>query len=67
MIRFSWNIRGLNDSVKVVDVKKLLRRHQIQVMAISETRVREVNEAKIVAKFGSRWKWVVHNYAYSFP
>lgn len=44
MIISSWTIRGLNDPIKVVAVKKLCRKYKIQVMTILKTRVREVNK-----------------------
>ncbi|XP_056683679.1 uncharacterized protein [Spinacia oleracea] len=57
MIICSWNVKGLNDPSKVVEVKKILSRHNISVIAIIETRRKEGNAQRIQNKFGSAWLW----------
>ncbi|XP_056695388.1 uncharacterized protein [Spinacia oleracea] len=39
----TWNVRGLNDPIKVVEIKKLLASNNISVVALLETKVQEKN------------------------
>lgn len=64
MIVCTWNVRGLNDPNKVVEVRRLLNVHKINVIALVETRVKEVKATKIQKKLGSSWKWEM-NYDFS--
>ncbi|XP_050217558.1 uncharacterized protein LOC126668397 [Mercurialis annua] len=43
----AWNIRGLNDPITQLEVKKLICTHQLSLIAIVETSVREVNIKKV--------------------
>ncbi|XP_056685776.1 uncharacterized protein [Spinacia oleracea] len=64
MIVCTWNVRGLNDPNKVVEVRRLLETNKISVIALLETRVKENKASKIQNKLGSCWKWEM-NYSYS--
>lgn len=64
MIVYSWNIRGLNNPLKIKDAKSILASQKIIVVAFLETRVRPMNYLKIQKKFGAMWSWV-DNYFYN--
>lgn len=64
MIISTWNIRGLNDPNKVEAVRRFIRRHKIQIIAILETGVKVAKKDKIIAKLVRNWSWI-HNYSYS--
>lgn len=52
----TWNIRGLNDPLKVKEVKHLTYVHNIRVIALIETRVKPHNYSKVVKK---HWQLLV--------
>lgn len=60
----TWNVRGLNDPIKLSEVKNFINKNNIQIIALISTRVRVNNSAKIQKRFGSAWKWL-SNYSYS--
>nr|CCA65981.1 hypothetical protein [Beta vulgaris subsp. vulgaris] len=60
----TWNVRGLNDPIKVKEVKHFLHSQKISLCSLFETRVRQQNSGKIQKKFGNRWSWI-NNYACS--
>ncbi|XP_056688014.1 uncharacterized protein [Spinacia oleracea] len=64
MIICSWNVRGINAPSKVVEVRRFLQKNKVDVVALVETRVREINVKKIQNKLGGEWKWEM-NYSYS--
>lgn len=64
MILLTWNIRGLNDPNKVVEINQLIRNHKIAVIGILETKVKVHKTGAIQKKFGSHWCWQ-GNYSYS--
>ncbi|XP_056697410.1 uncharacterized protein [Spinacia oleracea] len=47
------NVRGLNDPIKVVEIKKFLANNNISVVALLETKVQEKNSSKIQKKIGN--------------
>lgn len=59
----TWNVRGLNDPSKLVEVKHLVHTHQVIIIAILETRVKFKKYPSIIRKFGNAWSWE-HNYAH---
>ncbi|KAK9668977.1 hypothetical protein RND81_13G100400 [Saponaria officinalis] len=63
MIISSWNIRGLNDPLKQVEVKFFLRKYKVDVLGLLETRVREHKAAAIFKKSFSSYK-VINNYSH---
>lgn len=65
MIILSWNIRGVNDSFKIHEFRRITSEKGLDLCAILETRVRKENIDKINKKLGRKWTWV-HNYAF-FP
>lgn len=46
MIISSWNVRGMNDPQKVVEIKKFLHHHSVSVGGLLETRVNPQNFKK---------------------
>ncbi|XP_021844124.1 uncharacterized protein [Spinacia oleracea] len=60
----TWNVRGLNDPIKVVEIKKFLANNNISVVALLETKVQEKNSSKIQKKIGNGWQWIM-NYEHS--
>ncbi|GLU24015.1 hypothetical protein SLE2022_399860 [Rubroshorea leprosula] len=47
----SWNVRGLNDPIRQVDVKKFICSNNVQFMALLETRVKQENSSRVVQTF----------------
>lgn len=64
MITTSWNIRGLNDSSKILIVKDHIRVNGISVIDILETRVKAENAMRIRHSINIRLSWE-DNYVYS--
>lgn len=64
MIVASWNVRGLNDLNKVVEVRHFAANNNIDMACLLETRVRENNFEKVKKKIGLRWTWH-SNYQFS--
>lgn len=60
----SWNVRGLNEPLKIKEVKQVIQHHLVNNCALFETRVRSTNCLKVQKKFGDQWSWV-NNYDYS--
>ncbi|XP_021866145.1 uncharacterized protein [Spinacia oleracea] len=60
----TWNVRGMNDPIKVGEIKKFLAENKIVVVALVETKIKEENCNKILKKFGSVWQWDF-NYSHS--
>lgn len=58
MIICSWNIRGLNDPSKIKEVKKIISKYNIKVIAILETKVKANKASNIQKKINARWIWV---------
>ena len=48
-----WNVRGLNDPIKIKEVKNYLQNQKSACCALFETRVRRQTEGLIQKKFGS--------------
>ncbi|XP_021729890.1 uncharacterized protein LOC110696864 [Chenopodium quinoa] len=55
---------GLNDPGRVVNVKRLLRNHSIEVIGLLETKVKQGKFKTLQKKFRLSWSWV-DNYSYS--
>ena len=53
----TWNIRGLNNPCKIVEVKKFIAYNNLNVFALLETRVKMHNSIKIRNKFGNKLIW----------
>ncbi|XP_056694826.1 uncharacterized protein [Spinacia oleracea] len=53
----SWNVRGLNDHGKIVEVKQLLNKNSIHVITLIETSVKETKFKQLSSKFGRYWSW----------
>ncbi|XP_056698080.1 uncharacterized protein [Spinacia oleracea] len=56
----SWNVRGMNDPSKVVEIKKFLSHNNVSVVALVETKVKVTNSEKVQKKFGNNWRWVMN-------
>lgn len=50
---FTWNVRGMNDPIKVVEIKKFLAKQNISVIALVETKIKEKNSQKVQKKMGN--------------
>ncbi|XP_074296877.1 uncharacterized protein LOC141627534 [Silene latifolia] len=57
----SWNIRGGNDPIKQQEVLEFLRFHQVDIMGILETRIKEKKATKIIQNKFKAFK-VICNY-----
>ena len=51
----AWNIRGLNDPLKQVEVKKLIFENHLDILGIVETRVRNINKEAIRRNVFRNW------------
>ena len=61
MIISSWNIRGLNCSLKQKEISRFISHNQIDVIGIIETKVRMPNQVKILNNFMPQWKFVTNS------
>ena len=62
MVKFaSWNIRGLNDPLKQIEVRSFVKSHALDFVCILETRVRVSNKDRIFSSIFPGWK-LFHNY-----
>ncbi|XP_010694718.1 uncharacterized protein LOC104907481 [Beta vulgaris subsp. vulgaris] len=64
MYACSWNVRGLNDPLKIKEVKSFLVVNKLNIFALTETRVKLANKDRIRKKFGGSWQWG-DNYSHS--
>lgn len=60
-----WNIRGLNDPNKQVEVKKFIASNKVDIMAVLETKVKRINNDKIRRRICSSGSWA-DNSSYAF-
>jgi len=58
----TWNVRGLNDPLKIGEIRKLISSNNIQIIALVETRVKMHNFNKVSIKFGNCFQWVNNYY-----
>ncbi len=59
-----WNIRGLNDPMKQRFVRKFILEHNLALMGLVETKVKEVNKGGVFRAIAKGWK-VICNYSSS--
>lgn len=64
MICTTWNVRGMNDPIKIKEIGKFLNSYKIDVYALLKNRVRAHNSSKVQGKIGKYW-YSVSNYNYS--
>lgn len=64
MIVASWNIRGMNDPSKTLELQNMILKYKVHVLCLIDTRVRENNINEVIQRACSRWQWVT-NYLYS--
>lgn len=57
MMFVAWNVRGLNDPIKIKEVKAFVQHQNAYCYALFETRVRSNKVEKIQRKFGDYRKW----------
>lgn len=57
MIFAAWNVIGLNEPLKITEVKHFLNVHNIHVCGLFETKVKEIRWATKSAYFGVNWRW----------
>lgn len=60
----TWNVRGLNNPCKRIEVKRFINQNKLTFIAQLETRVKQHNSTKVMKKFENNWKWE-DNYDYS--
>lgn len=58
----SWNIRDLNWPNKQEDVKSFLQLHEVGLVGLLETKVKDKNVSTIARRTCPGWKWI-HNIA----
>jgi hypothetical protein len=58
----SWNVRGLNMPLKQKEVRKVVRRLNLSIVCLVETRVKVDNFPRIVASMLPGWK-VINDYS----
>ncbi|XP_074288360.1 uncharacterized protein LOC141613520 [Silene latifolia] len=56
----SWNIRGMNDSLKQCEIKEFFFKQKLDILGIMETRIKVENMSKIVKQFP--FFSLIHNY-----
>ena len=61
MIISCWNIRGLNQPSKQTEVAKFIYENNIDVLGLTETKVRQVNEAFIKQKCFNHWDFITNS------
>ncbi|KAJ9561523.1 LOW QUALITY PROTEIN: hypothetical protein OSB04_006683 [Centaurea solstitialis] len=54
----TWNIRGLNTSLKQLEVRDLIKDRGINICALLETHVRSDALMNVMSKVFGRWPWV---------
>ncbi|KAK8540758.1 hypothetical protein V6N13_068195 [Hibiscus sabdariffa] len=59
-----WNVRGLNDPIKQINVLKVARRYDVEILCLLETRVWEHNASGIWSGKFRDWT-VLHNYSHA--
>ncbi|XP_074278217.1 uncharacterized protein LOC141601810 [Silene latifolia] len=64
MIISSWNIRGLNDPIKQMEVRSYLSKNKVEVLGLLETRVKSNNFAAISRTF--RLYSIMNNYFHHY-
>ena len=52
-----WNVRGLNDPIKIREVRRLINANDLCLVGLFETRVRETNRLKVQRALLSHWKF----------
>jgi hypothetical protein len=61
----SWNVRGLNMPLKQKEVRKVVRRLNLSIVCLVETRVKVDNFPQIVASMLPGWK-VINDYSQDY-
>ena len=56
----SWNIRGANRPFKQSEVRSLVSRHKVSLVALNETRVHEANHQVIIKAMLPGWKFITN-------
>lgn len=57
MIIAAWNVRGMNSTGKVKEVRNFLEDNKVTVVGIVETKIKEHKATTIQKKMGSMWNW----------
>lgn len=57
----AWNVRGLNDLVRQVEVRNFVASNKISLMVIIETKVKFSSSSVVMKKIRTDWGWA-HNY-----
>lgn len=57
-----WNVRGLNNNLRISEVQEAIREHTLGLIGLVETRVREINSTLISSRISPKWNFI-HNYS----
>lgn len=57
----SWNVRGINDPIKVASCRKFLYENKVDIMAFLETKVKLDKSISVMSKIAHLGGWI-HNY-----
>lgn len=53
-----WNVRGFNQGVKQIELRILLKRNKVTLIAIYEHRLREEKSSSIINRIMPSWSGV---------
>lgn len=56
-----WNVRGLNNNIRINDVKDAIQEKRLGLIGLVETKVRTENASRIARQISSSWSFL-HNY-----
>lgn len=54
----SWNIRGLNDPLKHKEVRNFVKKEDLKILSILESKVKQCNEQSIFGKIFKNWAFL---------
>lgn len=57
----AWNIRGLNNLLKLKDVRSFIMSNKLDIVTILETRVKDNNIDKISGNTFGNWSFINNN------
>ncbi|XP_058727038.1 uncharacterized protein LOC131598458 [Vicia villosa] len=61
----TWNVRGINKEAKHREVCSYFSTFHVPIIALLETRVKEINASRIRNKFGNNWAYI-DNYSHHY-
>lgn len=60
----SWNMRGLNDPIKQIEIKSFVKNNNMSLIGLIEHKIKEPNSGRILNSMLPNWSFV-HNYAHA--